>query len=84
MPCEWLFSAGAEIATDRRSRLGSDCFEELQVLKHAWNHTLVDRAGINSDTVEEIYIQDFKELLEQDQELEHDMDNNVDSDVVMI
>ena len=53
-------------------------------MKHAWNHTLVDHAGINSDTVEEIYIQDFKELLEQDQELEHDMDNNVDSDVVMI
>ena len=84
MPCERLFSAGAEITTDRRSCLGSGRFEELQVLKHAWNHTLVDRAGINSDTVEEIYIQDFKELLEQDQELEHDMDNNVDSDVVMI
>ncbi|KIM61894.1 hypothetical protein SCLCIDRAFT_120712 [Scleroderma citrinum Foug A] len=36
VPCEHLFSAGGQIATDRRSRLGSDQFEQLQILKHGW------------------------------------------------
>ena len=78
MPCERLFSAGAEIATDRRSHLGSGHFEELQVLKHAWNHTLIDRAGMNSDNIEDVNIEDFKELLEWDEELMNDLNNNVD------
>ena len=78
MPCERLFSAGAEIATDRRSHLGSGRFEELQVLKHAWNHTVIDRAGMNSDNIEDVNIEDFKELLEWDEELMNDLNNNVD------
>ncbi|KIK93372.1 hypothetical protein PAXRUDRAFT_126591, partial [Paxillus rubicundulus Ve08.2h10] len=36
VPCECLFSAGAEIATDCHSQLGAENFEELQVMKHAW------------------------------------------------
>ncbi|KIM62265.1 hypothetical protein SCLCIDRAFT_120139 [Scleroderma citrinum Foug A] len=78
VPCERLFSAGAEIATDRHSCLGSGRFEELQVLKHAWNHTLIDCAGMNSDNIEDVNIEDFKELLEWDKELMNDLNNNVD------
>ncbi|KIM58417.1 hypothetical protein SCLCIDRAFT_128274, partial [Scleroderma citrinum Foug A] len=36
VPCEQLFSAGAEIATNRHSCLGANRFEQLQILKHAW------------------------------------------------
>jgi len=54
VPCEWPFSAGAEIATDRRSRLGSDKFEQLQVLKHAWRNSIVDMAATNSSIVEQV------------------------------
>ncbi|KIM58956.1 hypothetical protein SCLCIDRAFT_49726, partial [Scleroderma citrinum Foug A] len=36
MLCECLFSASGEIATDQHSCLGSDCFGQLQILKHGW------------------------------------------------
>lgn len=48
------------------------------MLKHAWNHTLIDRAGMNSDNIEDVNIEDFKELLEWDEELMNDLNNNVD------
>ena len=66
VPCERLFSAGAEIATDRRSRLGADKFEHLQILKHAWRKTISDHAKQNSFEVEII---EYRELAERDQEL---------------
>lgn len=69
VPCERLFSAGREIATDRRSRLGSNVFEQLQVLRYAWRNEVVDEADLNSRRVEEIHIGDFQELLEQDEAL---------------
>ena len=49
VPCERLFSAGKEIAVARRSQLGADLFEQLQMLKFAWRKGLVDHAAWNSD-----------------------------------
>lgn len=60
VPCERLFSAGGEIATDRRSRLGSDIFEQLQVLRHAWQNRIVDQANLNSANVDEINMEEFE------------------------
>ncbi|KAF8549121.1 hypothetical protein OG21DRAFT_1396583, partial [Imleria badia] len=42
MPCERLFLAHAEVATDRHSRLGAERFEELQVMKHAWHKNVIN------------------------------------------
>ena len=68
VPCEQLFSADAEIATDRRSRLGSIWFEELQVLKHAWRNSVVSLATINSQDIQEVYLQEYCELYELEEE----------------
>lgn len=68
VPCERLFSAGAEIATDCRSRLGSERFEHIQVLKHAWHHHIVNHAAVNSDDAG-IFLNEFKEILVMDAEL---------------
>ena len=70
VPCERLFSAGAEIATDRRSRLGADKFEQLQILKHAWQNQIVDAASHNSLELEEVFLEEFKELFARDQEVQ--------------
>ncbi|KIM51958.1 hypothetical protein SCLCIDRAFT_142179 [Scleroderma citrinum Foug A] len=72
VPCERLFSAGAGIATDQRSRLGSDRFEELQVMKHTWRKSILDRAAENSSQVEEVWLDDFKELHRIDEDLTKD------------
>jgi hAT family C-terminal dimerisation region len=69
VPCERLFSAGAEIATDRRSRLGADRFEQLQILKHAWQDQIADAASFNSSEIKDIYLDEFRELFARDQEL---------------
>jgi hypothetical protein len=75
VPCKRLFSAGAEITTDRRSRLGSDRFEQLQILKHAWRDQIVDSASINSSEIEDVYLDEFRELFTRDQELVEDSDD---------
>jgi len=72
IPCEWLFSAGAGIATDQHSHLGSDQFEELQVMKHTWHKSILDRAAENSSQVEEVWLDDFKELHQIDEDLAKD------------
>ncbi len=69
VPCERLFSAGGEIATDCHSRLSSDKFEHLQVLRHAWHDRIVDQANRNSANVDKISMEEFRELLQQDEEL---------------
>ena len=46
--CECLFSAGAEVATDRRSCLGAEWFEQLQVLKYMWWCNIVNTVKLNS------------------------------------
>jgi|ERR1700678_390798 len=66
VPCERLFSAAKEIADDRRSRLGSTKFEELQIMKFAWRNTIPDLAAWNSNEVEEINIGEYEALLSND------------------
>ena len=79
VPCEHLFSGGSEIATDQRSRLGADKFEHLQVLKHAWRSNIKDHATTNSVAVEsididpELQLEQFKELLIHENEVEHEL-----------
>ena len=77
VPCKWLFSAGAEIATYQRSHLGSGCFKELQIMKHMWNSSLVDHTQVNSCEVENVLLQDFKELYKRDVELTRGIDDDV-------
>ena len=36
IPCEWLFSAAKQVANDQHAHLGSQIFEELQLMKFAW------------------------------------------------
>ena len=84
VPCERLFLAGAEIATDRHSCLGSSRFEELQIMKHTWNSSLVDHAQANSCEVEDILLQDIKELYERDEELSRDNQMGDVDDVIMV
>ena len=79
--CEHLFLAGAEIATDRRSRLGSVRFEELQVLKHAWRDSIVSQATMNSQEVLEVFLQEYRELYELEDERRDDA-NDGDIEVV--
>jgi hAT family C-terminal dimerisation region len=66
VPCERLFSAAKEVADDRRSRLGSKKFEELQVMKFAWHNDIPDLAVWNSKDVEEIDTMEYKGLLLDD------------------
>jgi hypothetical protein len=66
VPCERLFSAAKAIADDRRSRLGSQKFEELQIMKFAWRNNVADLAAWNSDAVQEINIGEYKALLSDD------------------
>ena len=69
VPCECLFSAGAEIATDCQSRLGAEKFEELQILKYAWWNNIIDRAAVNSKEVSEVFLQEYKDWYKADEKL---------------
>jgi hypothetical protein len=66
VPCERLFSAGKEIADDRRSRLGAKRFEQLQMLKFEWQESMPDYAAWNSEVVDNVQLDEFMELLEAD------------------
>ena len=69
VPCERLFSASKQTATDRHARLGSDRFEELQLMKFAWRGDLVDISVWNSEQIK--VVEDkakFAELLHDDEE----------------
>ena len=66
VPCERLFSAGKEIAVARRTQLGPELFEQLQMLKFAWKETLVDHAAWNSGYMEVFDLDEFKEMLAAD------------------
>lgn len=68
VPCKHLFSAGAEIATHRWSHLDAERFEELQILKHAWQNSIIDHVDINSKVVMYIYLEEYKELYKIDGE----------------
>ncbi|KAM6489237.1 hypothetical protein JOM56_015407 [Amanita muscaria] len=66
VPCERLFSSSKQVAVERRSRLGSDHFEQLLMMKSAWQDTMVDWAAVNSDTVEEVELNEYSDLLQAD------------------
>ena len=51
---------------DRRSSLGADRFEQILIMKSAWQGSLADWATLNSTRIEEIDLNDFGELLQVD------------------
>ena len=69
VPCERLFSAGKEIATACRSQLGSERFEELQMMKFAWQDSIADMAAWNSAQVEEVDLEEYVDMLRADVQL---------------
>jgi len=69
VPCERLFSASKQVATDRRARLGAVMFEVLLIMKFAWKKDLKDIAAWNSMQIEEINLMEFEEWLESEVEL---------------
>ncbi|KIK74136.1 hypothetical protein PAXRUDRAFT_176570 [Paxillus rubicundulus Ve08.2h10] len=83
VPCEHLFSAGAKIATDCWSHLGSEMFKELQVMKHTWQDSIVDCAAINSQQSKEVVMEEFKELYEMDMQLV-ELDKSIDEVVKLL
>ena len=83
VPCERLFSAAKEIADDRRSRLGSNKFEEIQVMKSAWLKNIPNLAAWNSNEVEEIEVTEYTTLLDDDN-WQADFDGNNDDDAIEI
>jgi predicted DNA-binding protein len=56
------------MATDRRARLKAEIFEELQMLKATWHHTIIDLAQLNSEDVEEV-VDEFEDLFLADEEM---------------
>ncbi|KZT31683.1 hATC-domain-containing protein, partial [Sistotremastrum suecicum HHB10207 ss-3] len=63
--CERLFSSAKLTATDLRSRLGTDEFEQLQLLKFAWKREMFDMAKENERYEEEVLVdEEFYQGLE--------------------
>lgn len=46
-------------------------------MKHMWNSSLVDHTQVNSCEVENVLLQDFKELYKRDVELTRGIDDDV-------
>lgn len=67
VPCEWIFSSAKETMTARRSRIGSDLMEALQMLKFSLNHGL-GLSFSRSTTQEEIQkeIEQYLQYAEDD------------------
>jgi hypothetical protein len=66
VPCERLFSASKQVASDQRARLGAQKFEEIQLMKFAWRQDVVDIAAWNSSEVEQVDVEEYKDLLAAD------------------
>ncbi|KAF8871100.1 hypothetical protein BD779DRAFT_1454530, partial [Infundibulicybe gibba] len=67
VPCKRLFSGSKQDATNRRARLGTERFEEMQIMKSAWRGDITDIVRLNSDKVEEVFdYQDYVGLLSDD------------------
>jgi hypothetical protein len=78
VPCEHLFSSSKQVATDRRARLGGQRFEELQLMKFAWRHKVCDVAASNSREIEQVVLEEYKDLLTADvEQAGHDLDTEV-------
>ena len=63
VPCERLFSASKQMADYRRSRLSSDKFEQLQIMKFSWCLNIMSYASYNSGQVEECNLEEYQDLL---------------------
>jgi hypothetical protein len=74
VPCERLFSAGGEVATKRRSRLGDARFEKLVMMKSAWHNNIGNIAAWNSAKVEEVDETIDSEFIEYEDMLTADRD----------
>ena len=61
-----MFSGTKQIATDRRSRLGSKVFKELTIMGSAWGPGIYDAAAWNAMQVKEVNLLDFEEMLVDD------------------
>lgn len=46
--------------------MGSDRFEELLIMKSSWRGTIVNWAAANSESVEEVDLVEYEELLDAD------------------
>jgi hypothetical protein len=68
VPCERVFSSSKLTATDRRARLKAEVFEQLQIVKAAWQAQIVDLAQLNSEETEEV-LDDYEDLFLEDEEL---------------
>ena len=68
VPCEWLFSSSKQVATDWQLCLGSDCFEELLIMKSAWCSMISDWAIGNSDEIEEVDLLEYEEFVDGDKQ----------------
>jgi hypothetical protein len=80
IPCEQLFSASKQVATDRCARLGAQRFEELQLMKFAWRQGIVDTAAWNSSEnceIEQVDVEEYKDLFVADvEQAGHDLNSN--------
>jgi hypothetical protein len=71
-----------QVADDRRSRLGSKKFKELQVMKFAWRDKITDLAAWNYGLTEEVTLEEYKDMLAQD-EWEAELDKVADEYIVL-
>ena len=55
VPCKHLFSAGKQTADHCCTQLGTEKFEQCQVMKFSWRSKIADYASINSATVHEVH-----------------------------
>ena len=85
MPCERLFSATKQIATDCRARLGAGMFEKLAIMRSAWGPKLFDAAALNSMQVEEVNLPDFEDMLADDIDMpEWDKNQDESNDIELV
>ncbi|KAF8701673.1 hypothetical protein AX14_000341 [Amanita brunnescens Koide BX004] len=69
VPCKRLFLASKQTATDLHLKLGAQRFEELQLMKYAWKHNIVDFTACNTAPVD-INLKEYEDLAIADKDLE--------------
>jgi hypothetical protein len=80
--CERLFLSAKQVADDRRSHLGSNKFEQMQILKFARRNKVTDLTAWNDGLAEEINLEDYKDLLAQEQ-FDKEVDKVADEHIVL-
>lgn len=82
VPCERLFSGSKQTADERRTKLGAKVFEQLQIMKFAWRNNPQDFAAMNSNIIEDIYMHEYMDFLD-DEKQTADWEIDVDEEVVI-